>query len=51
MFIHRPMLFADHVQPHPVWFQLDPGEGDGQVVVIMPDASYGDIKEFCKEAL
>ena len=49
--IHRAMLFADHVQPHPVWFQLDPGEGDGQVVVIMPDASYGDIKEFCEEAL
>ena len=34
VFIHRAMLFADHVQPHPVWYQLDPGEGDGQVVVI-----------------
>ena len=25
VFIHRAMLFADHVQPHPVWYQLDPG--------------------------
>ena len=38
-FIHRAMLFADHVQPHPVWHELDPGEGDGKVVVIIPDAS------------
>ena len=30
VFIHRTMLFADHVQPHPVWHQLDPGEGDGK---------------------
>ena len=37
--IHRAMLFADHVQPHPVWHQLDPGEGDGNVVVIVPDAT------------
>ena len=49
MFIHRPMLFADHVQPHPVWYQLDPGEGDGQVVVIMPDASHSDIENFVRK--
>ena len=31
--IHRAMLLlANHVQPHPVWQQLDPGEGDGKVV-------------------
>ena len=28
VFIHRTMLFADHVQSHPVWHQLDPVEGD-----------------------
>ena len=49
VFIHRAMLFADHVQPHPVWYQLDPGEGDGQVVVIMPDASYGDIENSVRK--
>ena len=38
-FIHRAMMFAAHVQPHPVWHELDPGEGDGKVVVIIPDAS------------
>ena len=31
------MLFDNHVEPHAVWYQLDPWEGDGQVVVIMPD--------------
>ena len=30
VFIYHTMLFADHVQPHPVWHQLDPGEGDGK---------------------
>ena len=30
VFIQRTKLFADHVQPHPVWHQLDPGEGDGK---------------------
>ena len=42
VFIHRAMVFADHVQhqPHSVcfWYQLDPGEG-GDVVVIVPDAT------------
>ena len=38
VFIHRAMLFADHVQPDPVWYQLDPGEGDGKMVVVVPDA-------------
>ena len=37
VFIHRAMMFADHVQPHPVWYQLDPGEEDGKLVVILPD--------------
>ena len=49
VFIHRAMLFADHVHPHAVWYQLDPGEGDGQVMVIMPDASYGDIENFVRK--
>ena len=49
VFIHRAMLFADHVQPHPVWYQLDPGEGDGQVVVIMPDASHADTENFVRK--
>ena len=39
VFIHRAMLFADHIQPDSVWYQLDPGEGDGSMVVIVPDAS------------
>ena len=39
VFIHRAMLFADHVQSNPVWHQLNPGEGDGRVVVIVPDAT------------
>ena len=31
VFIHRAMLLlANHVQPHPVWHQLDPGEDDGK---------------------
>ena len=38
VFIHRAMLFADHIQPDSVWYQLDPGEGDGSMVVIVPDA-------------
>ena len=29
VFIHRVMLFAGHVEPDPVWYQLDPGEEDG----------------------
>ena len=37
VFIHRAMLFDNHVEPHAVWYQLDPWEGDGQVLVIMPD--------------
>ena len=38
VFIHQAILFADHVQPDSVWYQLDPGEGDGSMVVIVPDA-------------
>ena len=50
VFIHRAMLFlADHVQPHPVWHQLDPGEGDGKVVVIVPDASNADLEAFVRK--
>ena len=46
--IHRAMLFADHVQPHPVWHQLDPGEGDGKVLVIIPDASSSELQNFVR---
>ena len=50
VFIHRAMLFlADHVQPHPVWHQLDPGEGDGSVVVIIPDATDEDLETFVRK--
>ena len=49
VFIHRAMLFADHVQPHPVWQQLDPGEGDGKVIVIVPDASREDLDNFVRK--
>ena len=47
--IHRAMLFADHVQPHPVWHQLDPGEGDGHMVVIVPDATDEDLESFVRK--
>ena len=48
--IHRAMLFlADHVQPHPVWQQLDPGEGDGKMVVVVPDASTEDLENFVRK--
>ena len=46
VFIHRAILFADHVQPDSVWYQLDPGEGDGSMVVIVPDASDTDLETF-----
>ena len=46
--IHRAMLFADHVQPHPVWQELDPGEGDDKVVVIVPDASSLELEMFVR---
>ena len=49
VFIHRAMLFADHVQPHPVWQQLDPGEGDGKVIVIVPDASREALDNFVRK--
>ena len=41
VFIHRTMLFADHVhvQPDFVWCQLDPWVEDSKFVVIVPDAS------------
>ena len=51
VFIHRAMLFADHVQPHSVWHQLDPGECDGKVLVIIPDASSSEFTEFCEETV
>ena len=43
------MLFADHVQPDPVWYQLDPGEGDGKMVVVVPDASTEDLENFVRK--
>ena len=47
--IHRAMLLlANHVQPHPVWQQLDPGEGDGKVMVIVPDASPLELETFVR---
>ena len=49
VFIHCAMLLADHVQPNPVWHQLDPGEGDGRVVVIVPDASSEDLDNFVRK--
>ena len=49
VFIHRAMLFADHVQPHSVWHQLDPGEGDGHMVVIVPDATDEDLESFVRK--
>ena len=49
VFIHRAILFADHVQPHPVWQQLDPWEGDGKVIVIVPDASREDLDNFIRK--
>ena len=49
VFIHRAMLFADHVQPHPVWQQLHPGEGDGKVIVIVLDASREDLDNFIRK--
>ena len=51
VFIHRTMLFADHVhvQPDSVWCQLDPGVEDGKFVVIVPDASYADIENFVRK--
>ena len=49
VFIHRAMLFADHVQPDPVWYQLDPGEGDGKMVVVVPDASTEDLENFVRK--
>ena len=48
VFIHQVMLFADHVQPHPVRQQLDPVEGDGKVVVIIPDASPLELETFVR---
>ena len=49
VFIHRAMLLlANHVQPHPVWHQLEPGEGDGKVVVIVPDASPLELETFVR---
>ena len=49
VFIHSAMLFADHVQPHPVWQQLHPGEGDGKVIVIVLDASREDLDNFIRK--
>ena len=49
VFIHQAMLFADHVQPNPVWYQLDPGEGDGKMVVVVPDASTEDLENFVRK--
>ena len=50
VFIHRAMLFsANYVQPYPVWHQLDPGEGDGSVVVFDPDASDLELETFVRK--
>ena len=46
--IHRTILFSRHVQAYPVWHQLDPGEGDGNVVVIIPDASKQELENFVR---
>ena len=47
--IHRAMLFAGHVKPDLVWYQLDPGEEDGKVIVIVPDASTEELKSFVRK--
>ena len=49
VFIHHAMLFADHVQPDPVWYDLDPGEGLGNIVVIVPDASNEELDTFVRK--
>ena len=50
MNIHRAMLFlADHVQPHPVWYELDPGEGNGDLVVIVPDTNDAELDTFVQK--
>ena len=46
MFIHRAMLLAAHVEPDPIWFDPDPREEDGKVIVIIPDASSGKIVDL-----
>ena len=46
VFIHRAMVFADHVQhqPYSVWHQFDPGEGGD--VVIVSDATTDELETF-----
>ena len=48
MFIHRAMLLAAHVEPNPIWFDPDPGEEDGKVIVIIPDASTLELEAFVR---
>ena len=49
VFIHRAMLFAAHVEPGPVWHHLDPGEEDGSLVVIVPDATAAELETFVRK--
>ena len=42
------MLRAAHVEPDAVWFDPDPGEEDGNLKVIIPDASTVELDTFVR---
>ena len=42
-------MFADHVKPDPVWFELEPGDRDEKAVVIVPDASTEELESLVRK--